>query len=139
MDILNQESVLVTCFQNSNCNEHKKDWAWVSCRVNPCGIFGGLRGTATGFNMSSSIFCCQYFSSIVLHAHVSPGGINERPDSGYSSEKQFTLFRVAQCHWIKIISFPNLHLLDLYKIGLNRQGKVLKTNKNLICSLHYNW
>jgi hypothetical protein len=48
--------------------------AWVCTRVSPCGIRGGQIGTGIVFSPSSSIFPCQYHSTMALHSHVSSGG-----------------------------------------------------------------
>jgi hypothetical protein len=37
---------------------------------------------------SFSVFSCQYRSTVALHAHISPGGVSNRPVGGRSSETQ---------------------------------------------------
>jgi hypothetical protein len=38
--------------------------ARVRSRFSPCVIYGGQSGTGTGFSLSSSVFPCQYHSTI---------------------------------------------------------------------------
>jgi hypothetical protein len=48
--------------------------AQVHAWVNPCGIYGGQTVTGTGFILSSSVFPCQYYSTLALHTYTSSGG-----------------------------------------------------------------
>jgi hypothetical protein len=44
--------------------------ARVRARVDPCGICGGQSGTGAGFSPSSSVFPCQYHSTIAPYSSV---------------------------------------------------------------------
>jgi hypothetical protein len=53
----------------------------VRARVNPCEICDGQ-----GFSPISLVSPCQYHSTVVLHTHISSGGMNNMSVSGSSSE-----------------------------------------------------
>jgi hypothetical protein len=44
--------------------------ALVRVRFNPFGICGGQSGIGTGLSNSSSVFLCQYHSSVALQTHI---------------------------------------------------------------------
>jgi hypothetical protein len=50
--------------------------ARVHLRVNPCGIYSWQSGTGTGFSPSSSVFPCQYHSTVALQTRITWGMCN---------------------------------------------------------------
>jgi hypothetical protein len=60
--------------------------ARVRARVNPCGIYGSQNGTRTGFSTSSSVFSCQYHSTVALQTHI----IWEMNDISFSGNRSDT-------------------------------------------------
>jgi hypothetical protein len=42
----------------------------VRIRVSPCEICGGHSDIGTWFPLSSSVFSCQYNSTVALHTHI---------------------------------------------------------------------
>jgi hypothetical protein len=57
----------------------------VRARVNPCGMRGRQSGTDKGLSPSSSVFPCQYHSTVALQL-ITTWGMNSRPVGGRSSE-----------------------------------------------------
>jgi hypothetical protein len=44
--------------------------AKVRARVSPCAIYGGKSGTGTDFSQSSSVFPCQYHSTLAFQSYI---------------------------------------------------------------------
>jgi hypothetical protein len=63
------------------CHRSLSAEAWVRAGVIPCGICGGKYGTGKGFSPRSSVFSCQYHSTVALISHL---GMNSRPSGGNS-------------------------------------------------------
>jgi hypothetical protein len=51
--------------------------------VSPCWICGGQSGIGTDFSLSSSIFPCQYYSTLAARTHVYHQGMNIRFVGGH--------------------------------------------------------
>jgi hypothetical protein len=57
----------------------------VHTRFNPCGMCGGQSGTGADFSPTTSVFTCQYHSTVALHTHII-WGMNNMSVSGSSLE-----------------------------------------------------
>jgi hypothetical protein len=90
----------------------------VRIRVSPCGICSGQTASRTGISPSSLVFPCQYHCTVALHAHVSHGGMNNRPagecsSSAWTRNKIWISLKIR--HKKKVISNKDFKLyLDLY-------------------------
>jgi hypothetical protein len=78
---------------------------WVHASVSPCGVCGGQSGTVTGYSLSSSVFPCQYYSTMALHFHISSArwtvGLSEAAVQRHSLTSS-TWTTVRQCLWTHI-------------------------------------
>jgi hypothetical protein len=96
----------------STCN-HRTVEARASTLVSPCGICGEQSGTGAGFSPSSSVFSCQYHSTIALDVHISPGRWTTGPLVATVQRQQIhllvtisLLFNSAYIKWYCVLTLP---------------------------------
>jgi hypothetical protein len=70
VDFYNREGVFTARYElnllniiQANRNLERPWTAWVRTQAIPCAIYGGQRGTVTGFYPSTSALSCQYHST----------------------------------------------------------------------------
>jgi hypothetical protein len=106
----------------------------VRARVNPFGICGRQSGTGTGISPSSSVFPCQYHSTVVLNTHVSSVRWICPSVAAVQRRKSHPINKkIAKC-MMCVTMMDNLETLltgrDLgrgWKVSENRDEKILST------------
>jgi hypothetical protein len=103
----------------------------VRVQVSPYGIWGGQHGTETDYCPSCSVFSCLCYTTVILHAHISPGGWTIGPLVAAVQRRYFipsTWMKISQSNIFRsmwsssgfVASSLSLLLIPIVKIGLQQ-------------------